>query len=233
LFSVHLKRGWALRPKLDLPPLMNRLVPSNLKFVLELEPYNTDFLLYKGVEPLKGEYKLEIIDMHLNVCFVVLRQNPKPHNIQIPYVNYDMVTYTAKSGSFESASGPIQLKTFPSRVLAFFVKSKAYHGDLDTNPFILDNPKLENITAVVDGRPYSFESASYNKISVDCFYNLARDCYMARHGELGKACFSRYMMFMGYMVCELNTSKSGMTDWVGMADTPAPKTPCIAAVTTK
>jgi hypothetical protein len=202
LFSDQIRHGWDLRPKIEIAPLMNQLVPSNLKVALELEPESSEFLLYHGDAPKPvTKYKLVLNELYLNVCFVILNRIPRPHSFKIPYVEYDTIWYSSQQGSQSTASGVVQLKNYPSRVLACFIKSSAFHGEDKTNPFVLTNPKLTEFNVSIDTHEFKFEG-DLSKIGLQEFYNLARDCYLPRHGERGRMPLTRLMLIMGkWCVC--------------------------------
>lgn len=157
--SDKIREGYALRPRLDIPMFMQRLIPSNLKIALELEPETSDFMLYyhPTVKPSK-EYKLMITDISLNVCYCVLNHVPRPHKIRCPFEDHDIVTFSAMKGAYNASSGTVQLKTFPSRILLFFVKSEALNGTQEMNPFVLEPTDLASFTATIDQREYRYAS---------------------------------------------------------------------------
>jgi hypothetical protein len=176
---------------------MNRLIPSSTRWAIEIETQTSDFLLYYNEaagKPVK-DYKLIVEGLHLNICYVVLNNPPsRIETIRIAFTNYDLVTYTAKAGSFTTGSGSMQLKTFPSRVMIFFVRTDAYNGTQKQNPFCFDNPRLNEFTVTIDDKEYRFEPGDKEDMAIDAYYQLIRDCYMPRHGEEGYYPISRQML---------------------------------------
>ena len=149
----------------------DRAILNNVGINVKLWQSNDEFRLFSGPEvdeSVSTDYKLEIVDAVLKVCFLsvnpstIIAQNAmlasKPASY--PFWKSVVKSYGIAKGSFSFTIEDLFFGNCPNQLVVGFVKSSAYSGDMKSNPFNFEHFSLNFLEFTLDsvsvpGTPFS------------------------------------------------------------------------------
>lgn len=139
----------------------DRAILNNVGINIKLWQSNDEFRLFSGVtdnESIVKDYKLDIVDAVLKVCY--LKLNPSTmlaHNERLnsqvaryPYWKSVVKSFAIPQGSYSFSIEDLFFGSCPNRLVVGFVLSSAYSGDMGKNPFNFQNFNLNFLEFSLD-----------------------------------------------------------------------------------
>jgi hypothetical protein len=150
---------------------IGRFLVDGLEIRIELRPNSDKFTL---MTPLKKGYKLNIVDAKLVTCKVQVSDAfysafsetlSHGNNIKYPYLRSDIRTLNFAQGLSTLSSDDIFQNMVPTRLILAMVRSEAYSGDYNLNPFNFQDFGASHIKVSVKdtGVPYEGIQLKYSK----------------------------------------------------------------------
>ena len=198
-----------------------RLILNGVRVVIKLWPQNDNFCLL--AEKKDVDYRIEILDASLKVCFVAL--HPKiivAHEALLkqnkmalyPYYKNEMRLYTVPNGQYNVTLDNMFQGRIPTAMYVMLVKAAAYNGDLHMNPFKAEHLHMDFARLTVNGVGVPDQGIKPNfENGIQTYVGAYRSLIdTVRDNEGHYPIITRQMYGTGYTILGYNIDPSGDFD---------------------
>jgi len=164
----------------------DRLILDNVDIQVRLWPSKDVYRVFTHVE--NPSYKMEITDAVLKVCkitptptLLIGHSNAlKDNHALYPYQKTQIRTFNIPSGQLNFLLDDLYQGQVPSRLVVAMVKSKAFNGDYNFNPYNATSSHLSSLGVYVNdesipGKPLQIQADACTSAYYNMFTALNRD----------------------------------------------------------
>lgn len=136
---------------------LSHIIPNSVGVGIRMYQSTDSFRLWANKDE---TLKLKILDCSLNLCvlspsdeaLISMEEKFSKGNAVFDFDRSEVKCFQLAKGSYTtSLENMFANKELPTEIVAGFVASKAYSGDINTNPFYFDHVNVSHFDASVDG----------------------------------------------------------------------------------